>query len=75
MHRIQIAGSVAAPDQVGFPTDAQWGTIIDQSCTGLAATLMGAPLDPHGRFSTEAIHPLAEGWDEGDRVVWCGVGT
>jgi hypothetical protein len=74
-HRIQISGSVAAPDQDGYPTFDQWTTIIDETCAASAAALLGAPLDPDGRLHIEAIQPQPEGWSEGDRVVWCGLGT
>ncbi|HEY7068504.1 MAG TPA: septum formation family protein, partial [Acidimicrobiales bacterium] len=74
-HRIQISGSVAAPDQDDYPTFAEWTTIIDQTCSASATALVGAPLDPDGRLHIEAIHPQPDGWFEGDRVVWCGVGT
>ena len=56
-----------------FPTKAE--SEVDRSCTTAAracTTLLGAPLDPIGRFAPGGITPTRSGWAAGDREVWCG---
>jgi hypothetical protein len=57
-----------------FPTDAEWLLIDTRDCGPGAQKLIGAPLDPDGRYYATAIQPSADSWAVGDREMWCGVG-
>lgn len=70
-HLIEISGSTQA-QAARYPTDADWYRLQDSLCGQQVTGLLGAPLDPHGRFKMGAIHPLEQAWDQGDRTVWCG---
>jgi hypothetical protein len=57
-----------------FPSDAEWDLIDARDCGPGAVKLIGAPLDPDGRYYATAIQPSKESWATGDREMWCGVG-
>ena len=55
-----------------FPTKPEWKLIFVHDCGASVQALLGAPLDPTGRFVPGGITPTRSGWEQGDRVVWCG---
>ena len=73
-HRIQITEEIPVEDDGGFPTVDQWGLLIKARCGPAAERFLGAPLDPYGRLYPDAIHPLEDGWAQGDQTMWCGIG-
>lgn len=68
---------IAPVDLVGYsgrvPDGSAWGLIAAQKCQPIADAYLGVPVDPRGRFDVYVIHPLAEGWAQGDRKIWCGL--
>jgi hypothetical protein len=36
---------------------------------------LGLSLDPFGRYLATALVPTEDGWREGDREMWCGIGA
>jgi hypothetical protein len=73
-HLIEITGRSAAPDEPSYPTDSEWDRLIGSGdCGRQAAEYVGGELDPYGRFHVGAIRPSLQGWDQGDREMWCGL--
>jgi Septum formation len=73
-HRMQITGRTEAPRLGHYPSADEWTVFVTTTCPQMAQQLIGAPLDPYGRFSVSAFFASAEGWARGDRTVWCGLG-
>lgn len=47
--------------------------LTTELCTGPVTTYLGGKIDPTGRYTISPILPPAEGWNEGDRTMLCGV--
>jgi hypothetical protein len=58
-----------------FPSGAIWKALFQHDCAPSIRALMGAPLDPVGRFYATGVQPSPQSWADGDRTVWCGVGA
>jgi hypothetical protein len=74
-HRIQLTGSVEPPVTAdgAFPDRAAWEAHTLPACADSAEAFMGVPLSPYGRFVVFFTLPFEDGWDAGDREVWCAV--
>ena len=73
-HLLEVSGSLDLGDQFDhYPTRDEWGAVLDHDCGESAAALLGAPLDPVGRFIPSAVFATKEGWARGDHTAWCGV--
>ena len=73
-HLAEITGrSDLPPDQVPYPTDADWERMVAEHCRPLGVDHLGHELDPYGQVGPYLLHPSPQGWDEGDRVLWCGL--
>lgn len=72
-HRIQLTARVTGPPHAAYPSEAQWDALTASACAAPAAKLLGMPLDPSGRFALSSIRATAEGWAQGDTVMWCGL--
>jgi hypothetical protein len=74
-HLIQLTAEVAGPDVAPstYPTQEQWDAHRLEHCGPAAVEFLGHPLDPHGRYGLDTLIPLAESWDDGFDVVWCGL--
>ncbi|HEV7525103.1 MAG TPA: septum formation family protein [Acidimicrobiia bacterium] len=58
-----------------FPTNVEWRAVYNRDCAPSIRALLGAPIDPVGRFYPTGVQPSQESWAENDRTVWCGVGA
>jgi hypothetical protein len=73
-HLMQIVGKVDATKHFSdkYPSNGAWMNFFDKVCGPLVEKLMGAKIDPYGRFAAGAIYVFPESWERGDRDVWCG---
>jgi hypothetical protein len=75
-HLTEMAGDVpmsVVPDH--YPTGDEWPGIIHRDCAKVAEALLGAPVDPHGRFLVGALFPSPDSWGHGDRTLRCDIGV
>jgi Septum formation len=74
-HLMEMAESVdVAGRSDHFPSVREWAALVDRDCAAGIRALLGAPLDPVGRFYPVSIQPTHESWHVGDRTMWCAVG-
>lgn len=64
--------SILAAD-APYPLPAQMEILRDTVCPAQLNGYLGHPLDPTGRFQMSILYSNVAGWDEGDRVVRCGL--
>jgi hypothetical protein len=75
-HLIEITGHYDVTGRTAFPSETEWVEITQNGeCGRVAADYLGGEIDPHGRFFARSIGPSPEGWIQGDRELWCGVGA
>ena len=73
-HLIEMSARVDVTGRFDhYPTDAEWLVFANRDCLTSAQSLLGAPLDPSGKYTTGFIRPARDGWEQGQRSVWCGV--
>ncbi len=71
-HLVEIAGHIDLSARLeAYPTETAWDKVFDHDCLPTLHALIGAPLDPIGRFASGGIRPLADAWADGQRTVWC----
>jgi hypothetical protein len=72
-HLIEITGRATAEDSPAFPPESEWNRqIATGECARQAREYLGSDLDPYGRFIVSALRPTHQGWNQGDRELWCG---
>ena len=76
-HLFQVAGSIDLREvsSLGrdYPDDGAWDVLTERDCGPIIEAHLGAPLDPNGRWAPGIIFPTVDGWNHGDRTVWCGI--
>src|SRR5262249_36022873 len=55
------------------PSDQEWEQVFATDCKGPVEALLGAPLDPNGRYFPAGVRPSGSGWMMGDRQLVCGL--
>ncbi len=73
-HLLEIVGPVTLtglPDK--YPTLGGWMLIEAAQCGPRVEKYLRAVLDTYGRYAAGAIRISTEGWDQGERLIWCGI--
>ena len=76
-HVMEVTAPHTVKDQAGdYPREAYWDALFDSGpCLAAAELYLGTKLDPNGNYFANGVMPTAEGWRNGDRGVWCGIGV
>lgn len=75
-HLLEITGHAVIDEELDHePTDDELDAITARLCRPVDEAHLGGRLDPHGRYYSAGIQPSVEGWRDGDREVWCGLGA
>jgi hypothetical protein len=72
-HLFEQAGSVTLTDQVALPDDQAMRLLVNDRCTPVVSSYLGAKLDPAGRYRVGALKPSQTRWAAGDRELRCGL--
>lgn len=73
-HLLEVSGGLDLGGRFDhYPSQAEWGAVLDHDCRLSAAALLGAPIDPTGRFIPSAVFATRRAWARGDHTAWCGV--
>ena len=73
-HLLEMVEAIELKNMTGpYPTEAAWNLLFEQNCAPLVASYLHAPIDPYGRYTVSGLEVGQEGWDIGDRTIWCGV--
>jgi Protein of unknown function (DUF2510). len=73
-HLLEMIDRVELKNMTGpYPTEAAWNLIFEEQCSPLVASYLDAPIDPYGRYAVSGLEVGQDGWDLGDRTIWCGV--
>jgi hypothetical protein len=71
---MEVVDSVELGDAYAtYPTHQGWDLIEVSKCGPTIDRYLGGTLDRSGPFRTGLIRPLPKSWDEGERLVWCGL--
>ena len=76
LHAIEITGRTVVPNEwtnLPYPDDNVDKRMTDVACTSFAETYIGEKLDPNGFIYVTSLTPTKQGWNAGDRVIWCGL--
>jgi hypothetical protein len=72
-HLMEVTGKFTM-SKGPYPSEPEWDAIFDTGrCAEMGAAYLGGHLDPSGMYAPRGIIPLADGWLQGDREVWCGL--
>ena len=73
-HLIEIVAPVELTGMHGaYPTLEGWQLIDASQCGPVVEKYLGGPIDPYGKYYAGSISPIKDGWDQGERNIWCGI--
>ncbi len=73
-HLLEVSGGLDLAGRFDhYPTQAEWGAVLDHDCRPSVEALLGGAIDPTGRFIPSAVFATTEAWARGDHTAWCGV--
>ena len=73
-HLIEVVAPVVLTGIHGaYPSPEAWRLIEASQCGPVVEQYLGGPIDPYGKYYAGAISPVKEGWDQGERDIWCGL--
>ena len=73
-HLMEVVTAVALTGMHGaYPSPKAWRLIEASQCGPVVEQYLGGPIDPYGKYYAGSISPIKEGWDQGERDIWCGI--
>ena len=73
-HLMEVVAAVALTGMHGaYPSAEAWRLIDASQCGPVVERYLGGPIDPYGKYYAGSISPIKDGWDQGDRDIWCGI--
>lgn len=66
---------VGAIDVTGIdlPDEQRVRQLVNEQCTPLVVTYLSGRYDPNGKFRSGLLRPSAQSWDDGNRMLRCGL--
>jgi hypothetical protein len=66
---------VASVDVSGqdLTDDKSWRQMVNERCTPLVVTYLNGKYDPNGRFRSSVLRPSTQSWNDGNRMLRCGL--
>lgn len=71
-HRFEVSGTIQMAGDA-YPTAEEWDAVLFDECRELNEALFGGPLDPAADVEPTSIQPGPDGWEMGERTVYCGL--
>lgn len=76
-HLFEVAGAADLSGEhspeAPIPDDDAWQELTEQHCGDIVHDYLDTPLDPQGKLTIGVLHPNVQQWEDGDRMLHCGI--